>query len=189
MFESEIQKAIYIGVDLFLVAIVLTFFSMGLRLRNDYADVRNDQIVNEMEMQDYREFSKYDMDDYTGDSSKDKSIYGNEAIELIRNYHDSSKITIWVDMLGSSDSSKRGVYVFGNLAKEYKDFGTSPNTGNIKDCDGSYKALQTLISPRNEFHTYIVYNSNNPDYVNKRVDKGNGSEVTAVKVILTKENK
>lgn len=188
MSESEITKAIYIAINMFLLAMILTMFSTGLQLRNDYAKVKNEQLRTELHMQDYREFNKYDMNDCTGDGEVDKHIYGNEVVELIRNYYNSPKITIWLDMTSNSSNSKRGVYLFGNMAKHYYDSGNSPSASSFRNCDSSFKELQNLISPKDEFHTYLVYNSNNPDYIDERVVGGDNSEVTAVKIILTKEN-
>lgn len=82
----EIQETVYIAISTILLAIVLGIVSFGMEIRNDMAEIRNEEIMAAKSVEDSRKFNKYD----------DKIIYGDEVIELISLYANTG-ISIYID--------------------------------------------------------------------------------------------
>lgn len=93
--ENETREVTYISIALILLALVLGFVVYGLGLIRSVSSNRNDEIIANDKLEQYREYNAYD----------GKTIYGDDVIELIRLKYDSG-LAIFVDTRTNSKTSK-----------------------------------------------------------------------------------
>ena len=163
------KDTLMLGFSLTILASIMTIFLFGVQLKNKYASILNNKTLVNQQMANFREFNKYDMGDYN--ASAKNHIYGDELIELIRAYYNTS-FTIYIDRTSDSSSSL-----------------TCNHSEYIKDKDKfSYESLQRLISPKAEFHTYLCYNGTPPEEVNSYQSSDGYKEVTGIAVKFVRSN-
>lgn len=167
--HDETTGILSLGVELVLLGAVVITIAGLVVARNRLSDAVNRRSNTDISTANYRQFNKYDMGEHSSDCKN--HIYGDELMELIRNYYDTD-ITIYVDKLSSSGSS-----LTCNRAEWLRD----------KD-KFSYKELQKVISPNTEYHTYLVYDDNNASEVDYYTPPRAGSVVTGVAVYFVAEH-
>ena len=159
MVNSEIKEVVYIAIGLFLASLVLGCAYMFIHLRNDMADVRNNEIQNARSMAYYREFNKYN----------DKTVHGEEVIEAIRNYYNTD-VRIYID---SVIGTGREYYVEKNLA----------NIDSLVDIE----YLQNTFKPDHKYQAYLIFDMYSKDTIASVTlpfsDSKLSSEVTAIRFV------
>ena len=95
--SDEIRETVFIGIEAMLLASVLLFMALGLQLRKDFAQTRNNQLVSELKAQEYREFNKYNGLEHEEVGFCSSDVTGWEVVAAIRNYINSTEIEIYVD--------------------------------------------------------------------------------------------
>ena len=93
--HSEIKETVFIAVSAILLASVLTLFVSGLRLRDSFASTRNEQILANHNIKDFRQFNKYN--GLSHKSNCDKDMSGWAVIIAIQEYCNVENFTIYVD--------------------------------------------------------------------------------------------
>lgn len=163
--ENEVREVTYISIGLILVAIVISFISYCLTVKGEVAGYRNQEIRSNENIEQFREYNAYD----------EKTLIGDEVIELIRDKYDSG-ISIFVDYRANIST---GDIVDTDLVCDYCSATGNHRIYNIDNyidhfkapSDYNYFALaQNAVSAeRNDmrnwypsdtkYRAYLVYNS------------------------------
>ena len=167
--QNEISMSLTMAVASLMTASVMFSAAYMMDVRREYANAVENKYRSERLLKEYREFNKYDMGDHN--SSCDRHIYGDQLIELIRNYYDTD-LTIYVDKVSSTGSS---------LTSNFDEYMANKDKY-------SYANLQKLIPPRAEYHTYLVYDSADPATVTGYTSPITDNLVTGIRVQFIKEN-
>lgn len=142
MFSEEVKQTVYLAVTCCLLAVVLSFAAVFIGLRNDMAQVRNEQIITTRSQRQSNEFSQYD----------GKEVTGAEVIQAIRDYYKSEDVCIYVKKSGSYHfysykSDREGIYseAFPTLS--------------AVDLDNKYKldSLQDSFNASKKYTAYTLY--------------------------------
>ncbi len=159
---SEIKETVYIAVSSTILAAVLTLVSVFTYIRSDLAAARNEEILSAQNILQYRQFNKYD----------NKTVYGDEVIELIRLYYDAG-IEIYVN---SPDGVSGPIRINETTVK------SNPTLISL-----TY--LQNTFQTRRQYTAQVVYNAINPATVTAPMtNKPQGSEVTGISLIWVSNN-
>ena len=103
MFSEEVKQVTYLAITCMLLAIVLTFASQLMSLKNDMVGMRNDEIMSNEQVVYMREFAKYNSSrDFVSTSSNEVTnpLTGLDIIEAITEYQNDTNICIYVDKTG-----------------------------------------------------------------------------------------
>ena len=127
MLSSEIRDTIMIAISAILLSALLGFISFLFSVRNDFAEVRNNEVRATEAMANYREFNKYN----------NTTLYGEDIVVAVRDYYEDT-ITIRVN-------NKSGTYtVDKHLAK------SNPSLVDITN-------LKTLFPTTQKYKAVLVY--------------------------------
>ena len=142
MFSEEVKQTVYLAVTCCLLAVVLSFAATFISLRNDMAQVRNEQIVTTRSQRQSNEFSQYD----------GKEVTGAEVIQAIRDYYKSEDVCIYVKKSDgfhfySYKSDREGIY-----------FEAFPLLNSV-ELDNKYNLdnLQDSFNASNKYTAYTLY--------------------------------
>lgn len=84
--ENETREVTYLAVSLMIIALVIGFITYGFGITNKMANARNNEVLANEKIEQYREFNGYD----------GQSLIGDDVIELIRAKYDTGT-EIFVD--------------------------------------------------------------------------------------------
>lgn len=161
MFSSEIKEVVYIAISAILLSIVLTFVSTLIGVRNDLAEIRNNEIHSAQDLEKYREFNKYN----------GTNVFGEDIIEAIRQYYNSD-LTIYVNKSGSTGTSY-------TVTKD------AVRAGSVS-VDLDY--LQNRFKPTSKFQAILAYDFRDPATITAPMDESKiTSEVTGITFIYKGE--
>lgn len=142
MFSEEIKQTVYLAVTCCLLAVILSFAATFISLRNDMAQVRNEQIITTRSQRQSNEFSQYD----------GKEVTGAEVIQAIRDYYKSEDVCIYVKKSDgfhfySYKSDREGIY-----------FEAFPLLNSV-ELDNKYNLdnLQDSFNASNKYTAYTLY--------------------------------
>lgn len=166
--ENEVRDVTYLSIGLILVAILLSFISYGLTVKSELAGVRNRELRSHENVEQYREYNAYDQ----------KTLFGDEVIELIRAKYDSG-ISIFVDyranvstgdVIDSDDTciycGTEGNHRIYNL-DNYIDHANAPSDYNYfilaqNAISAERNDLRNWYPSTSKYRAYLVYNSEDP---------------------------
>ena len=168
--ENETREVTYLAVSLMIIALVLGFITYGLGLTSRMAQARNEQIVANSKIEEYREFNGYDA----------KTLIGDEVIELIRQKYDTG-IDIFVDYRyneSTRETVTAGIndtctYCAAAARGDHRVYNSDLYYAHV-DTDEDYftlavnKTSATRDDMRNwyptdaQYRAYLVYNSEDP---------------------------
>lgn len=142
MFSEEVKQTVYLAVTCCLLAVILSFAATFISLRNDMAQVRNEQIITTRSQRQSNEFSQYD----------GKEVTGAEVIQAIRDYYKSEDVCIYVKKSDgfhfySYKSDREGIY-----------FEAFPLLNSV-ELDNKYHLdnLQDSFNASNKYTAYTLY--------------------------------
>jgi len=163
--NEEIKETVFIAIGLILIASVLTFLMAGLKMRGEFADIRNRQIQTLNNTKEYREFNKYNGLDCDGTCKNHLS--GWEVLAAIREYSNNDGIEIYVDR----DKYGNEFIMHSTLVRANPD-------------DYEIGALQDRFSTSNSYHPMLVYDGANPKNTTEPQNKDSSSTVTGIRFTL-----
>jgi hypothetical protein len=151
MTRETLEEMITIGIEFLSIAIFLVFVVNFVRIKNDFAEVKNIKIQTAHQVKQYREFGKYE----TGFSDpnidtlnyKSECLYADDVVEAIRNYKDGS-IEIYVDKPNNS-----GIPIHSTKS----DIEQNPGNYSMEVLTSIDKGIDTKVL----FHPYLIYNGCN----------------------------
>lgn len=161
---SEFRETVYIAIGAMLIASVLAFFSVGLGVRDDFADTRNKQIQAMNNTKVYREFNMYNGLEHSVDCTSD--ISGYEVVASILKYKNTEHFEIYVD----KDSLGNELYM------HYTDVRENTN-------DYSREILQNRFDYTHVYHPMLVYDGASVKNITAPQDKDHTSAVTGIKFV------
>lgn len=161
---SEFRETVYIAIGAMLIASVLAFFSVGLGLRDDFADTRNKQIQTLNNTKEYREFNMYNGLEHSIDCTADVSGY--EVVAAILKYKNNDYLEIFVD----KDSADAELYMYYTDVRERPD-------------EYSREKLQNRFDYTHVYHPMLVYDGASVKNITAPQDKDHTSAVTGIKFV------
>ena len=196
--ENEIREVVYIAITAIVLAIVLGLASIVMSISRDMSEVRNNEVYGSNNIQEYREFNKYDRNILNGD----------EVIECITKFK-GSEVEVLVktgiyditsfDYIENYDGEE-----YANEKDSSSDFLRYRQSDIIKNITDKYDldTLMEVYTTDKMYKSYLIYNSlkpgvkfndihMNPDNTGDNLDDLVGinemanSEVTGILIIRT----
>lgn len=159
--ENEVKEVVYIAISAMVLSLVLGLASFTMHINNNMADIRNEQIVANNQVQQYNQYNKYNKN----------TLIGDEVAECIRLHYDSG-IDIFVDTRTNEDSGETintGIGCQG-AGDDHRIFNLSQYTKHSNSSNDYFQVSITNTSrPKNDlrnwfpthakYRAYLVYNS------------------------------
>lgn len=167
--SENVIDVIKIGLEYILLAIFLLFVGQVIQIRNSYASGLNTRSAQESASQETLEYSMYDTGDTAPEDDRSQAflkecISGDEVVSCIRNYADGS-INIYVD--GAKGSFRNQISDGRFVLTEDK--ATDVSTREMF----TEKFLRNHIYLDEEYHPYLIYDSNKTPFDEDTLVKDN----------------
>lgn len=149
--ENETREVTYLALSLMMIALVIGFISYGLGITRRVSAERNTEIAANEKIEQYRKFNAYDC----------KTLFGDDVVELIRMYYDST-VVIYADYRENVSTGDKVGLEFTNTAANQVSHGlTCSNCVAPIEQDHRYFSSTTYINHVNTLDDYISLDINN----------------------------
>lgn len=179
--ENEVKEVIYIAIAAMVLSMVLGVASFVMKIRDDLADIRNNQVTANQQVTQYNRYNKYNKN----------TLIGDEVIECIRLYYDTG-IDIFIDNRKNIESNatinrKTTCSISGcidhrifNMHQFIKHSGTTQDYFDVAEAlsNRPRNDLRNWFPTDSRYRAYLVYNSEDVttyyEYIMDRFDSTAG---------------
>lgn len=177
MFSEEVKQVVYLSVTCVLLAMVLTFASSLMSVKNDMVDTRNVEINTGAQVREAKQFAKYN----------DANLTGIDVIEAISEYKTDDTVVVIVKQGNFKMYSKKNYahhkanYDIEKLQDTFTQSGVNSRyhakllTGLSTVCDESLADISGTLS--NDLSNFIAGRSSGLDKLTYSAD---GSNIKAI---------
>lgn len=167
--QEEIKETIYFGISMLLLAIVVIFIANGLQLRDEYADVRNEQTNRQAyakvldEFDNYNGYSEWKYGTYDGLMCS-SCLTGVEVVNAVKTYMCDAGVAVYVSQQGIGGEN---IYAY--------------NKSSTLDLTADY--LQTQIPAESKYHPILYFGNRSENAMVNALNSGSLEEYNSTKNI------
>lgn len=162
---QEIEDVFTLAINCLVAAIVIAFIVLGISARNQMAQARNEQLVQQERYSQAAQYNGYDTSIITGD----------EVITLIREFYSHEDLEIYLD----NDKYGNELYITTQLSRQ------DPNLVKIETLRNRLDLTKTADGKKYNtlYQVYLVYDAMDiKEVVDKQVAEGY-SIVSGIKIV------
>lgn len=163
--QEEVKDTFSLAVNCIVAALIIAFMVMGVSLRNQMAQARNEQLAQQTRFKESVQYNGYD----------DALLTGDEIITMIREFYSHEGLEIYLD----SDKAGNDLYITTQLSRQ------DPNLVKIETLRTRIDSSKTADNKKFNtlYKVYLVYDSMDTKLVTEQQTPAPYSLVTGIKIL------